>query len=545
MDVQWFEWGDDAFQKAKSEDKLVLLDISAVWCHWCHRMDADTYADPKVAALLNEKFVPIRVDTDKRPDVNARYNLGGWPTTALLTPDGNLITGATYVPPAQMIQLLEQAQKLYREDRETLEKNALKAAEPRFEEGKPGTHIVEAYRTWLEELYDTQNGGFGLNAKFPQTNLYGLLFALAEEGKGWRDRMVLTLQRMAGGGMFDRIGGGFFRYATQREWTAPHYEKLLEDNSRLVSILLRAYVNLGDKLFLSAAEQTARYMLKTLYDDKEHYFYGSQDADEEYYKLNADERAKRKAPNVDKTLYTDWNCWAVCALLDASVALKEDAYRTSALQTLRTVLEKCFDGERVYHFWPRTSAPATLADATALANALLKAYQCTLEKDYLVSALNVADAMVADFGSLGAFYDVASTDGHGLMAAKHKDADDNGFAATVLLKLFAITGEEKYRILAENALNELAGLVEKRSVFAPQYVEAIMYKERGFVEVSLTGDPEKLGPFIRNVLSRLSERIVIKHAEGAKAEATVCVRETCRGPYDSPDKLFAALETTG
>src|SRR5512136_548712 len=106
--VNWLEWNDEAFARAKAEDKPILLDIGAVWCHWCHRMDQDTYSQPQIAAFIDENFIPIKVDNDRRPDINARYNMGGWPTTAFLTPEGETITGATYVPPSQMIGLMRQ-----------------------------------------------------------------------------------------------------------------------------------------------------------------------------------------------------------------------------------------------------------------------------------------------------------------------------------------------------------------------------------------------------------------------------------------------------
>src|SRR3989344_5524610 len=195
MGINWFEWGDDAFSRAKSENKLIVLDISAVWCHWCHMMDNTTYSDPQIVSTLNETFIPVRIDTDKRPDVNARYNMGGWPTTAVLTPEGHLIGGATYLSPSEMLETLKNAQDLYKNDKERLEEQAIKPQKVELPKGKADANIVETYRSLLEELYDSQHGGFGRGAKFPQANVYGLLFVLAEEGKGWKDRLVLTLQR--------------------------------------------------------------------------------------------------------------------------------------------------------------------------------------------------------------------------------------------------------------------------------------------------------------------------------------------------------------
>ncbi|MBI4017567.1 MAG: thioredoxin domain-containing protein [Candidatus Aenigmarchaeota archaeon] len=543
MNVNWFDWGSDAFERARAENKLVLLDITASWCHWCHVMDSTTYADATVASILNERFVAVRVDTDRRPEVNARYNMGGWPSTVVLTPEGNVITGATYIAPSEMTEMLQKVDTLYKTDKGSLLQDSQTPTEFKMPTGKAGSHLIELYRSWLEELYDNQHGGFGRSSKFPQTNLYGLLFALASEGKGWKDRVVLTLQRMAGGALFDRIEGGFFRYATQRDWSEPHYEKMLYDNARLLSIYARAYVTLGDSLFRKVAEKTADYMTSVLYDSKERYFHGSQDANETYYNLPAAERSKNKAPGTDKMLYTNWNAHAVSAILRASGVLKKDEYKTIALGVLDRLMERCFDGERVYHSYPHdNTTPSTLQDAVALLGALLDAYQYTLDSTYVMKAIDIADYASAAFGSDGALYDIANTEDYGLMAVKRKDADDNGAAARELLKLYTLTGEEKYKTIATNILNELAGLVESKAAFAPQYIEALLYETKGLVEVTLVGDVSELEMLHKSILSKMDERIVIKHEEGKGSAATVCVHETCKGPFENPEALFDALE---
>lgn len=538
----WHEWGKDAFDKAKAQNKLILLDISASWCHWCHVMDQTTYRDPRVIQLLNSKFVAVRVDTDKRPDVNARYNLGGWPTTAVLTPDRDLFGGATYIPPSQMIELLEKAESVFRTEKKALEQ-VVKPQEQELPEGKPDAEIVELYRSWLEELYDDQHGGFGREPKFPQANIYGLLFALASEGKGWNDRLVLTLQRMAGGELFDRVEGGFFRYATRRDWTEPHYEKLLDDNAHLLSIYLKAYVTLKDPLFKRTAEQTLDYMIKTLFDANGKYFYGSQAADEEYYKLSAPERSKRKPPPVDRTLYADWNAAAISALLRASLVLQNPEYKRIALEVLQTILDRCFDGEHVYHYHPREAfTPATLSDSIELLGALLEAYQYTLDKEWLLRAIDVADATIGIFGSDGAFYDIAHTEEQGFLSVKNKNADENGAAIKALMKLHALTGEERYKNVAANAMNELAGIVKTKNLFAPQYVEVLLYEMRGLIEVDLTGQIKDLEPLQKAALFKMDDRIVLKHEAGKEIRATVCVKQTCNGPFATAEQLFGALE---
>src|SRR5437870_7898032 len=179
-DIRWREWGSAAFNESSLTRRPVLLGISAVWCHWCHVMDETTYSDPDVIRLINDRYVPVRVDNDKRPDVNRRYNMGGWPTTAFLTPDGEIITGGTYLPPDVMRQYLSQVADVYRERRSEIDQ---RVAEPRIAEaqrrkasaGPLQWSIVEDVVERIRGLYDASFGGFGTEPKFPQPHLLRLL----------------------------------------------------------------------------------------------------------------------------------------------------------------------------------------------------------------------------------------------------------------------------------------------------------------------------------------------------------------------------------
>ena len=230
-EIHWREWTDEAFQRARAEGQPVLLSLSAVWCHWCHVMDETSYSDPRIIELINREFVPIRVDNDKRPDVNLRYNQGGWPTTAILSPDGELLAGATYVPPEQMLGWLLHLSDYYRKNRDDIAGMVAQLAEERphangLEAGAGPLEmgIVEGVLGSIRQAYDPEFGGLGRQPKFPHTEAWLLVaerFAQDHDPE-LGQMLTTTLDQMAQGGMYDHVEAGFFRYATTRDWSVPH-----------------------------------------------------------------------------------------------------------------------------------------------------------------------------------------------------------------------------------------------------------------------------------------------------------------------------------
>jgi uncharacterized protein YyaL (SSP411 family) len=297
--LNWQEWGDEAFEKARREDKPILLSISGSWCHWCHVMDDTTYSDREIAGIINKNYIPIRVDTDRRPDINARYNLGGWPTTAFLTPEGDIITGGTYMPPDRMLEALESVYHLYRKDpagvkREARERSGIKAerskrppkreTEVRAEgrETETFADLLGFASSQLQKSYDPQYGGFGNFPKFPMVEALELaqIAYLYQGDREWKNIFTHTLRSMYEGGIYDPVEGGFSRYSTTRDWSLPHYEKMLEDNAQLLYVLLVAYKLTSEELFARASRDVLRYLENNLYLPETGGWAGSQDADE-------------------------------------------------------------------------------------------------------------------------------------------------------------------------------------------------------------------------------------------------------------------------
>ncbi len=267
-EIGWMEWSSDAFERATSMNRPILLGISAVWCHWCHVMDETSYSDQRVIDVIRERYVPIRVDNDQRPDVNARYNMGGWPTTALLSPKGDILTGGTYIPPDDLVRVLEHVADLWANERDDLEERM--QTQKHTHAPSPGQIDPDAPAAIARAIvdgYDEEFAGFGTAPKFPQTDAlrYLLLLYRRDRVAGKADErlydvLARTALAMARGGMYDHVEGGFFRYSTTRDWSIPHFEKMAEDHAGL----LRFYADLYRVSANPQFAQTLRSALRWL-----------------------------------------------------------------------------------------------------------------------------------------------------------------------------------------------------------------------------------------------------------------------------------------
>jgi uncharacterized protein len=298
--VHWLPWGEAAFARARAEDKPILLDIGAVWCHWCHVMDGESYEDPGVAEVLNREFVCVKVDRDERPDVDTRYQRavqalsgqGGWPLTAFLTPDGEVFFGGTYFPPEGnhygrpgFGSVLREIARAYREEREKIAGNARAIRQHVTEslnEAKAGdvsAALVVDAADQMARLFDIRYGGFGSAPKFSHPAACEFLLARWHDTKlDWQREVVeRSLTAMAKGGIRDHVGGGFHRYAVDERWIVPHFEKMSYDNSELLKAYLSAYAALGTPLFREVASGIVDWVLEVLSDGAA--FATSQDAD--------------------------------------------------------------------------------------------------------------------------------------------------------------------------------------------------------------------------------------------------------------------------
>jgi uncharacterized protein YyaL (SSP411 family) len=534
-EINWRSWSADAFEQARAGDKPILLSISAVWCHWCHVMDETTYSADRVIELINRDYVPVRVDNDVRPDINQRYNMGGWPTTAFLTPQGDILWGGTYLPPDQMADALAKVVSHYRTNRPEIVSRMLDGrrkagAAVASSAGSLDPGLVDRLLGSVETAYDPEHGGFGSAPKFPQTDAIALLAeqSVLKGEPALMDMARHTLARMAGGGTYDHVEGGFFRYSTTADWSVPHFEKMLEDHGGLVGALALT----GQAEILDDA---ARYLDTVLRDPDTSLYAGSQDADEEYFAQDAAGRRGRTAPYVDRRVYAGWNCELAIAYLDADLRLGRPRLREHAAALLGRLfadlsspeggLRHTVDGggqlgDQVWGLWAATRAAAAGLDGPWHERAL--ALAAHLEDVY-------ADR------ELGGYFDHAGGDRLGRLEEPVKPLPENSIAAIALTELDTLLGNPELglRDRARRALESVAALPRRYGIMAAVFARALDRVLRSPVKVTTT-DPE----LPRAVLAAYPYAVVERSGD---ERAVLCLGTTCLAPTRSVTELTEAL----
>ena len=473
--IVWRDWDEQAFQAAHAEGKLVLLALTASWCHWCHVMDQTSYSDPRVIDMVNKRFIPVRVDVDQRPDLSARYNQGGFPSVAFLRTDGQVISGRVYTPPEEMVRLLEQVWASYSQgNRSALSySDAARDTSPGSLGATPGL-----VRQHLEELYDTRFGGFGDEPKQPPWEGIEFLLSLYQQhgNSSFRDMACLTLDGILDG-LFDRRDGGFFRYSISRDWRVPHYEKMLYTNARLASTFLRAFQVTRKGAYKNVALETLTYLQNSLRDPVSGLFWASQDAAEEYYRLPWKDRDIATKPSVDTTIYTGWNATAATALIHAFGVLNTESYLRQALLILDSLWAEFEATDRDLPHIVREPAgrPRFLADHVQALSAFLNFYQVTGNRNHLERAEALVHSIKRLFGAPdGGFHDANSyTAFGGPPLAGVKPVLENALLSEALLTLATITLDDGYLDLAKATLRAFSEVVPGSSYLGPPDVRRV------------------------------------------------------------------------
>jgi len=489
--VDWYPWGDEALARARAEDKPILLSIGYSACHWCHVMAHESFENEDIAQFMNQSFINIKVDREERPDIDAVYmqavqaitGSGGWPLTVFLTPEGKPFFGGTYFPPEDrhgmpgFPRVLQAVADFYRNRRGEVEQATERITTALHDRdgarvGADGLTVDTLERAFsvLKQHVDYENGGFGAAPKFPQPLL--LEFLLRQHHRtGDHEPLriaVLALEKMAAGGIYDQIGGGFHRYATDAGWLVPHFEKMLYDNALLSRVYLHAYVVTGNQLFRRIAEETIDYILREM-TDPEGGFYSALDADSEgvegkyylwtddevtgilgeekarivkdYYGITArgnfegrnilhiageilpedpdhikearaallKERETRVRPERDDKILTSWNGMMLASLAEAACVLGRDDYLAAAVANGSFLLKEMICDGYLKHTWKdgEASIEGYLDDYALAVEGLLTLHQATFGGRWLREAIRLTDVMVEEFRdeSSGLFYD--------------------------------------------------------------------------------------------------------------------------------------------
>lgn len=573
--INWHEWGEEPFRLALKQQKPVLLAISAVWCHWCHVLDETGFSDSEVISLINRSFIPVRVDSDRRPDINARYNNGGWPTIALLTPDAEVVAGSTYMPPDDLSRFLVEVSRMY-------EKNALEItaaieqvrAQQAESEGTAAgelNHGIAANVLKVAgDLYDHEHGGFGGQAKFLHPGVLSLILAslAGSEDEELKKMLTGTLDAMSGGGIHDAVEDGFFRYAMKPDWSEPHYEKMLEDNAAMLAIYADAFLLTGEERYAETARGLRRFLETVLLDPESGAFGGSQDADGEYYRLAAPDRSASVAPAVDRTVYAGANAQAAAALFRAYQVLGGDASRKQALGALDFVWDRMWDEKQgPYHYLPAGGGmpqlPGLLADAAPLLGACLDAYESGGGEAWLDRAIATATWMLENLwdSGAGAFFDAVTPPGkHGLAAERLRPPAENVVAAAGLIRLAQTTGQPRFGDAAREALTFFAGTYRELGLFAAGYALAVARLLEPPVRVTIAGPPAA-APAAAMIRAAHRARVPFRSVEildpaihgeelkvtgygyEGKPVAYICIGASCQPPVFAAGDLPGRIES--
>ena len=565
--IRWLTWSPAAFERAQQEDKPILLSISAVWCYWCQVMEQTTYVDPAVVEFISDNFVPVMVDNDHRPEVNARYNVGGWPTTALLTPHGGSIAGATYLPADQLLAMLSEVRRAYAEDKPGLYDQAAQLQRQRQEyvhraaAGPELTHRqVDRIARRIAGVYDARNGGFGEEPKFPAAPiLQFLLHCYRTTGeKFYRAMLEKTLNAMLDGELYDPVDGGFFRYCAQADWTEAQHEKLLEDNIGLARVFLDAALLLDNPQYRQAAAKTIDYLLTTLYCEKARGFRGSQGAHSDYFAQPPQVRQVQEPPPADAYCYAAGSLQAISLLLEASWKLPRPELTGPALQVLDNLAGQAAGG-RLPHAFDQSGQPSAqlsesgdlLMDWAALLNALMDAYHCCPQRpDHLQQAVAAAAELENRFAdrSRGAFFDTAPDPAAaGALRIREKPLPENVAAALALLKLHHATGDSQYQQRAESVLSAFVEINRDYGEHAAAYAVAVDCFLHPPLEITLEGstDAADYAAMAQAAVGIDYPNVIIKPnltAGGdSPVQAHICLDTVCFPPVSQPSALAQSV----
>ena len=593
--VDWYPWGEEAFARARAEDKPVLLSVGYSACHWCHVMERESFENPEIAAVMNAGFVNVKVDREERPDVDHIYmqavqsltGHGGWPMTVFLTPDGTPFYGGTYFPPEDrhglpgFPRLLAALGDAWRTRRAEVVQSGRELAESLGQTDRLrraatllGDEQLFAAFQGISSQFDEEWGGLGGAPKFPQPMIWEFVLRFFKRtGNPYAQRMVhTTLIRMARGGMYDQLGGGFARYSVDPHWMIPHFEKMLYDNAQLASLYLHAWLAFGDPECRRVCEETLDYVLRDMTDPAGG-FYSAEDADSEghegkFYVWTPEEiravlgpdadralaywgvdrgpnfegksnlfvagepdpesvaplrkrlleaRAKRVRPGRDDKVLAAWNGLACRVLAEAGRALGRADYVATAVRNSEFLLGAMRRDGRLQRTWKAGQArlKGYLEDYAMVAAALIDVYEATFERRWLDAARELADDMVRLFwdGELDGFYDTGHD--HERLIVRPRNLFDNAVpcgtsvAIETLLRLAVLTGEAGYETRALTALRPIADLLGRHPAAFGRFLCALDFHLGPKVEVALIARNGSAEPLAAEVFGRfLPNRVV-------------------------------------
>ena len=668
--VDWYPWCKEAFEKAKRENKLIFISIGYSTCHWCHVMEKESFSNPEIAELMNEVFVSIKIDREERPDLDRIFMTlceltirnCGWPLNVVLTPDGLPFFVATYIPSetkGQMIgmkELIPRIKDVWENQRERVYESGRKivSAVQKLSEMMttpsdylPYPEILSKAFDSIKSMFDVEYGGFGRGTKFPNPTILMLSLRIWKRKKDPESLFIVekTLRKMREGGIYDHIGGGFHRYAVERTWLIPHFEKMLYDQALLTYVYTEAFQATRRPIFRSTAEETIYYVLEKLHDPDTGCFYSAQDAESEgeegkFYLWEAseikkvlgegkeaeiflrhfgisesgntpffgeknilhisvdekklaeiygipedkvreiiedgkrklkEEREKRTPPATDTKILTDWNSLMISALAKAGLVFDNTEYIAHAEKCARFILDKIYSENRkeLYHMYKDGEADidGILEDYVFFSSALLELYEATLNPEYLLESKKFFDLAVDKFfdrSSGGFFTQQARSD---FVFTRMKEVFDgatpsgNSVALLLALKMYRITGNIKYKDIAERTMKTFMKAVESSPVshsffmcgidffVGPSYEVVVVPPQAEKQEAEKTAKqiakrfiPRKVLMLKDKMTESISDFIKDMSTKDGSPTIYVCLEGVCKAPTTELEEALKTLE---
>lgn len=618
--VDWYPWAEEAFAKAIKEDKPIFLSVGYSTCHWCHVMEEESFNDPEVARLLNDTFICIKVDREERPDIDATYmaacqamtGAGGWPLTIIMTPDKKPFFAGTYFPKHAkfgqigLLQLIPRIKDAWEKNREVLLRSAdavLDMLEEHHEKGEINPVLLTTAYKQLAQRFDEEYGGFDGAPKFPSpcTLLFLLRYWKKTKETHALEMVEKTLQHMARGGIYDHIGFGFHRYATDQRWMIPHFEKMLYDQALLVMVYCEAYLTTKKEEYQWIAQEIVTYVLRDL-THKEGGFFCGEDADSEgqegkFYAWTKEEievvlgkdadaffqaygledfegsgvlykkesgmkeewreklfavREKRVHPFKDDKILTDWNGLMIAALAKCGSAFDEEKYVLAAEKGAGFILQRLIKNNQLLHRYREgeASIPAFLDDYAFFIWGLLELYEATFKEKYLRQAIALQKEMIQLFwdNKDGGFFATRE-----VILTKRTELYDgvipsgNAVAVMNMLRIYAMSGQKELKEYAQKMCTAFAGTLAQAPstyTFFMQGIDLLF----GPVYTLVTGNEKIVKELQKNFLPKTmilwldeSCNLPLLKDKKDKTIAYLCKEGTCLLPTSDMSKIVEQI----
>lgn len=566
--VKWGPWTDDIFERAKAEKKFVILDLEAVWCHWCHVMDESTYANPQVAKLITSKFIAVRVDQDSRPDLSNKYEEYGWPATIIFNSDGTeLAKRSGFIQPQDMASLLQAIIQ---------DPTPGPSAQPKAKINyTTSTALPDGLRNELVQKnlngYDTKYGSWGNSQKYLDWDSVELSLERAKRGDARAASMAkFTLDQQTN--LLDPVWGGIYQYSTDGDWRHPHFEKIMQIQGENLRIYALGYEQFGNPKHLQTAKAIYKYLSSFLMSP-DGAFYTSQDADivkgkhsDWYFKLDDQQRRKHGIPRIDKHIYARENGWAINGILALYAATGDKQYLERAVKAANWVIaNRALPGGGFRHDEKNTFGPY-LGDSLYMGRAFLSLYEATADRIWLKRAEEAANFIALNFqyknaGSQSPGFSTVESKASGVISGEPL-LEENVNVARFTNMLFRYTGNKEYRAMAQNAMRYLATpeIARKRRILVAGLLLADQELAAEPVHITVVGpkqDSTAAALFMEAIRYPVTYKVVewfdkkegplpsmdVEFPELPMSVAFGCANKRCSLPIKKPEHIAKTIDS--